>query len=109
MSDESNKTAIVIFGCIGILALMVIEPIWSGFVLAVLWRWFIVAAFNLPPLSLPAAIGVCLVVGYTAKADVAHLRNSDENSADRLGKLFGLSLLKPLVALVFGWIVSFWM
>lgn len=36
----------------------------SGYVLSVLWGWFIVPTFGLPLLTIPVAIGVMLVVAY---------------------------------------------
>lgn len=36
----------------------------SGLVLTDLWAWFIVPTFGLDPLSLPAAIGLSIIVGY---------------------------------------------
>ena len=35
-----------------------------GYVLSILWGWFIVPQFGLPALSLASAVGVSLVTGY---------------------------------------------
>jgi hypothetical protein len=49
-------------------ALFVLTPlamIWSGFALSVIWGWLIVPTFPMMPvLSIPAAIGLTLVIGY---------------------------------------------
>ena len=38
--------------------------IWRGYVLTVLWGWFIAGLFGLPALGVAQAIGLCLVVSY---------------------------------------------
>lgn len=40
----------------------VVSTIYSGWVLTVLWGWFIVSTFGLPALSIPLAIGLNLLV-----------------------------------------------
>lgn len=43
------------------LALFTGAVLFNGFVLLRLWAWFVVP-FGLPPLSLPWAIGLCIIV-----------------------------------------------
>jgi len=44
------------------LALVPFAAMYGGYVLSVMWRWFIVSTFAAPPLSVPAAIGTSLMV-----------------------------------------------
>ena len=55
-----------------IAGLLVAVPItiWRGYVLSVLWAWFIVPLFGLPALSIPLAIGLMVIVSM-ARGDYA--------------------------------------
>lgn len=82
--------------------------IWSGYALSTLWQWFAVPTFGLPALTVPAAIGVGLIVSYlTYQAD---LDKDDKNDpAERLVKHVVWMAVRPAFALLGGWIVTFWM
>ena len=74
----------------------------SGYVLSVLWGWFIVSTFGLPLLTIPVAIGIMLVVGYMTK-------QFDFNNQDRedYQKRFNVYMIvNPLAALAVGWVVK---
>lgn len=75
--------------------------IWNGFVLSVLWGWFMVPTFSLPHLGVAPAIGVALVIGY-----LTHQRKSDK---EEWGDALAYAALSPLIALGIGWIVKQWM
>ena len=77
----------------------------SGYVLSILWAWFIVSTFGLPLLTVPVAIGVMLVVGYLTK-------QSDFNNSDREDyqkRMNVVQIVKPLSALAVGWIIKLFM
>ena len=46
-----------------IAGIMVVSCLLRGWVLSILWRWFMVPTLGLPALSVPQAIGIALVVG----------------------------------------------
>ena len=46
-----------------IVGMGVFSTMFTGFVLTILWGWFIVTTFGLPQLSIPAAIGLALISG----------------------------------------------
>lgn len=45
-----------------LIAFLAFSSIWSGYVITMLWRWFIVPAFGAPAISIPVAIGMSLLV-----------------------------------------------
>ena len=80
---------------------------WSGYALSKLWVWFLVPALGVPALSIPAAIGLALVVSY-----MTHQPTRDDPDKDATEKAIegAISLaLKPAVALGFGWVIARWM
>ncbi len=80
---------------------------WSGYVLSILWGWFLVPVFAVPVLSVPAAIGVALVVSYlTHQFFESCVENEGRKDfTKRIWHHVGFLLFKPAIALLMGWIV----
>jgi hypothetical protein len=97
-------------GFVGVVILIAVSSIFNGYALSVMWGWFMVPVFQLPQLTVAPAIGIALVVGYLTK-------QYDDNSSDDKDKSFGYVLFKstviafvrPLFALLFGYIVHLFM
>lgn len=95
-------------GIVAFFGIWAIGALWGGYVLTVLWAWFIVPTFHLPPLSLVAAIGMSMVIGYlTSHIDMEH--KSEIGWGQRFANRIVVALLKPLFALFFGWIIHLFM
>lgn len=96
---------------IGVIVLAVASSMWYGYVLSIVWGWFISPTFHLPVLNIPTAIGVACVVRCIT------MTPSGGKDADSEGKtasqIFTAGLIKsfsvPAVTLLFCWIVTFWM
>jgi len=86
---------------------IVFSALWSGYVLSVLWRWFMVPGLGLPVLTVGYAIGVATVVGYLTKQDIPD--KEGESWQEKLGRGIAVAVLKPTCALGFGWIVTFFL
>lgn len=87
--------AVAVAGAVAVVAL---SAIWGGYVVHVLWGWFIVPTFGAPALSIPAAIGVMLVLGAMKSAKY---READ----DEAGKTLAVSFIVPLLSLGAGYVV----
>lgn len=91
---------------IGYLAVSVLviglSAVWSGFVLSILWSWFIAGTFGLPQLTINAAIGLYLVAGYLGQNLPDKTERTPEES---LVYACSLGLFRPAVALGFGGVV----
>ena len=80
-------------------ALIAFSAMWRGYVLSVLWAWFIVPTFGAPELSIPFAIGLALVVGFLTASNA---KGKEFDWLNAIGQLvFG-----PAMALLMGWIVT---
>lgn len=84
---------------------LAISAIWDGFVLMVLWNWFVPATFGgAPSLNLAQAIGLCLIIeaallGLTINT---HDANADSWSRILLRAYLGVVLMAiGLVLLIF--------
>lgn len=88
--------------------LMALSACWSGYALSVLWSWFFVPTFSLPVISIPAAIGIAIVVGYMTKQD-QEAKTDGESFGEVLVKASVRAAIKPAVALSIGALVRLWM
>lgn len=72
--------------------------VWSGFVLTLLWGWFVVPTFGLPTLHVVPAIGLTITVAHLTPPSTFKLEG------DPLSDLYLLAL-RPAVGLAMGWAV----
>ena len=95
---------------IGSLILVISLPfgaVWSGYVLSILWGWFIVPTFEAPTLTVVPAIGLAMVVGYLTKQETA--AKDERDAAERIAGALSSMFVYPLFALIFGWVLHFFM
>ena len=99
-------SAMIAFGgLVGVIALAALASIWKGYVLTVLWAWFVVPIFGLPVLSLAPAIGISLMVSFlTHQSDATTAKEG--TPTDRFAKSVSHALIAPAVVLGIGWVVN---
>jgi len=78
-----------------------------GFVFLTFWGWFVVPTFDLPTLTLPAAIGIALAVQFITKHTplTSEERTDKEFWEDWAARTFFI----PAFALGIGWVVHLFM
>ncbi len=95
-----------IFTFVSIFAAAIVATIWGGYVLSVLWGWFMVPIFALPALSIAQAIAVKLTVRVITYTDYTTAKKGDDE------KEVWLDIIKaffiPLVVLGLAWIIKQW-
>lgn len=94
-------------GTIIVFLVVVLGFIQEGFVLIKLWNWFALPLFpSLPNLNIPQAIGISMLVGFLTHQymELPKLETVEEK-AKRILEI----LIRPWVALLFGYIVSRWL
>jgi hypothetical protein len=74
----------------------------NGLVLQVLWDWFVIPVFGLPALSLPATMGLSLLVNYLTQSAA---QATEENTT----RVYVMMFVKPVIGLVAGWIIHLFM
>lgn len=82
-----------------LIAFLAFSSIWGGYVITMLWRWFIVPAFGAPAISIPVAIGMGLLVQL-----LRPVRSPDDGLTFRqaLIRATAQSLVIPLFSLLIG-------
>jgi len=97
------------FTCLGVFVFavlsLVIGSVMGGWVLSVLWGWFVQPIFNVPSLSIPLAIGFSMVVGFLTKQPSSTSGSKDKEISSLIAEVIVYSILYPLFTLFFGWVV----
>lgn len=82
----------------------------NGYVLSVLWDWFIVSTFAVPHISIPVGIGIMSIVAFLTQGIS---KNAFEERFTKVESLSGLQLTFVVAsfgpggaALLFSWIVT---
>ena len=75
--------------------------VWDGWILRLLWHWFVSPVFGIRDLRIPEAIGITIITHYLASSP----RKSDK------GLMVAMldAILGSLFILVVGWIVHFFL
>ena len=97
-----------LLGVIGGATVLVVSPIWYGYVFSVVWGWFFIPILSAPRLSIPAAIGLAAVVRMVTHQDIEE-KSEEKSLGERWAGIFLRSFATPAFTLFFCWIVKHWM
>lgn len=100
MKKDSGSCLILAFAT---LAAMVVGFALNGFVVSVLWGWFVVTKFELPPLTIPEAIAMVIVARTIACPP--NKSNKVQDWEEWLSDFIAYSIAGPLMILAIAWIV----
>ena len=92
---------VIVLAILGFPTLIIVSSIWRGYVLSILWAWFLVPAFGLPVLSIPSAIGLSLVVSMLTN----HRTGREVEEKGRIWTTLSLPFAGPALFLLCGWVV----
>lgn len=100
MKDSDSCLSIVVLGTLLIVAGILVD----GFILSVVWNWFMPLIFGLPELTIVESLAVSLVAGlfvstrYKSEKEYA-------NMSELVAYFIVVSVLKLVLVLGFGWIL----
>ena len=87
--------------------LIAASSVWRGYVLTILWGWFVVPVFNLPVLNIATSIGFSLLIGMlTLHRTGIEAEKECLSTIARFTSVMSVSFLGPLICLIYGWIVT---
>ena len=89
--------AILLLGGVG---LFILGSILRGWVLSILWGWFVVPVFSLPNLTVVQAIGISLIIGFLTYQSDAKSNDTDDDRKSKARVTITLSIVYPLLALL---------
>jgi hypothetical protein len=96
-----SKTTLAIISGI---AIIIVIPL-RGFVVSVLWGWFVVP-LGVVALNIPAAIGLAMLVRMVTSPHPDYDEVSDAERENRVLKGIGNSIGGPLLALIVGCVLK---
>lgn len=84
----------------------IVAIILKGWVIVMMWDWFVVPAFGSEPLTIPYAVGLIFLIGYLVK-DVGadEVEEKAKWPAARQIKSIKWSFSAPLLVVSIGWII----
>jgi hypothetical protein len=97
-----------LLAAIGGLLLIVMSSIWYGYVLSIVWGWFMTPVLHAPTLSIPAAIGISSVVRLMTSQQIEE-NGKEKSTSERWLGIFLRSFFLPAFVLFSCWIVKHWM
>lgn len=111
MSTSSTSKEAIVLAAVAVLALtpvlfgvVALSAIINGWVLSILWGWFIVPVFNIPAISVEQAIGLAMVVSYLTYQHI-NADSKRKSKGESTVELFVALLARPLITLLFGYIL----
>ena len=96
---------LIFSGILGFFALLIAGTILRGFMLSVMWGWFVVPLFHLPVLSIPYAIGLAVTASLFAGTKSSKT-DDKKKTADKIAEWIAQIILGPFLVLGVAWIVK---
>lgn len=88
---------------------IVTSAIWRGYVLSIMWGWFITATFGIRTLSIPAAIGVSYIFSFMCPTTDCKKDDDKDSPKVMIIKTSARAFSAPALFLLCGYIVKQWM
>jgi hypothetical protein len=103
--DNEDQITKGVLGTLLVLSGLILGPIWYGYVLSILWGWFIVPTFQLPVLSTAIGIGIAMTIRFITNQDT-ECEKPEKSFWDRMGSMIGKIFVVPAFALLYGYIIK---
>ncbi len=103
--EENEKTIFDGMVILWSILLAIVSTIINGWVISILWAWFVVPIFALPLLSIPQATGLGLLFNCTNHQTIKEPKDADTS----LTEIVVTAILRPFLVLFIGWIVTWFL
>ena len=104
MSAKTNG-AVASLGCTVLLLMVPFSLALNGLVFRSLWAWFAVPQFHLAPVSVPMAVGLSELVGLVVMPSAPTSNKEGQTATQVFSTAAGISLGRPLLYLLIGYLV----
>lgn len=93
----------------GSLTTIILAILFRAWVLTILWGWFVVP-YGLPTLTITTALGISLIVGmFTSHLQSKPTEKGSRDISTLVGQVMSQAFGAPLVVLLMGWIITWFM
>jgi hypothetical protein len=100
------KKSMIITTVVDFISLLIVSALLRGWVLTILWKWFIVPQFNVVQLETGYAIGIMLIWEFISSKGSYKDNSNDDDRLDALIKSVVVVISVCGLALLFGWIIT---
>lgn len=106
--DETAELMASFLGCLVastlLVGMMVYFAVVYGWVLSILWNWFVPALISgAPVMSIPVGIGMALIVRMLVHVDTTNLQTKEQDTGTKVAAAIG-HLASPFAMLLLGWL-----
>lgn len=84
---------------------IILSSIWRGYVLSILWGWFVIPIFHTVQISIALAIGLSLLVGMFTYQSSSDEKKKDQKPGEAMLEALLVAFFSPLLVLVLAAIV----
>lgn len=102
---DNNGCGVTLLALLAIPVVLVVSSIANGFVLSVLWGWFVIPLFEVPSLTIAQAVGFSMVVSFLTYQYNDSDKKEEKSLTERIVYLILLAIMRPALVLVTGYIV----
>jgi hypothetical protein len=104
--DGDSQVGKGIVGTLVVLGGLILGPMWYGYVLSIMWGWFIVPTFHLPLLGKAIAIGLALTIKQITDQVKPECQKEDKTFWQAIGTGVAHTFGNPAIALLYGYIIK---
>lgn len=108
-SDKAVAAAgVTVLGAVGVVLMTFISlafSLLSGWVVSVLWSWFVLPSFpGVPPISVRTAVGIGMILCLLRPNPIRERKPDEESGAYAAFALAGM-ITGPMITLAVGWLL----
>jgi phosphate/sulfate permease len=106
--EEKNGTTIGMTLFLMLVCIVATAPamIWGGYVLQVLWGWFLTPLFGMAVPSIAYCLGLSLILSYATNQDLSGIPTKDRKYPELVASAMSRSFIRPAWILLIGWVLS---
>lgn len=102
---DNDGCGMALLALLAIPVVLIVSSISAGFVLSVLWGWFVVPIFGVPGLTIAQAIGFSMVVNFLTYQYNDNGSDKKEEKSKGIIYLISLAIARPVIVLAISYIV----
>lgn len=109
MNNSSDK----VWGCFGMfiafVVILVLSTVLGGWVMSILWAWFVVPTLGLPAISIVEAIGLTMAIRVLVNGYGSTSNKKYDDLSDLIANMVTVLFGMPLMLLGIGYIIHLFM
>jgi len=87
-----------------VIIICILSTMWTGFATFLLWGWFLVP-LGVTKITFPMAMGIGVIISFLTTTTLSN-KNDEEELFDQFMEEFFKEIARPLMAIVFGFVIQ---